>query len=63
MTAKECSAILHDAIRHREKMYTEPCTFIGPDGKKVHGTINANNDILYHAMKFALSCVEEKIEK
>lgn len=61
MTAAECASILRDEIRHREKMHTEPCIFIGQDREKTQGTVNVENDLLYHALKFALSCVEGKV--
>ncbi|MBE6926772.1 MAG: hypothetical protein E7461_08035 [Ruminococcaceae bacterium] len=63
MTAEECADILRKTISHREKMHNEPQIWVGPDGERRMGTINADADILYHAMKFALPCVEEKIGK
>ena len=64
MTAKECADILRNTIRHRERMHQQEVTFIGPNDEEIGtGKINPEADILYLAMKFALPCVEEKIQK
>lgn len=61
MTAAECAEMLRSFIRHRERMFQQDVTFVGPDGSETVGRINPDADELYHAIKFALSCVEEKI--
>ena len=64
MTAKECADILRSFIRHRERMHQEEVTFVGQNDEEIStGKIDPEADILYQATKFALSCVEEKIQK
>ena len=64
MTAEECAEILRSTIRHREHMHQKEVTLIGPNDEEVAtGKINPEADVLYQALKFALSCVEEKIQK
>lgn len=63
MDAKECADILRATIRHHERMHGEGVVFIGPDGAEEKVMVNPDNDILYHAMRFALSCVEKYIPK
>ena len=61
MNAERCAAILQATIRHHERMH-EKMLFVDSDG--VHeGRVNQENDILYHALKYALPLVEEKIPK
>lgn len=62
MDAKECADILQATIRHRERMHKEEMTLIGKNGEEeACGKINPDADILYQALKFALTCVEEKV--
>lgn len=64
MTAEECADILRASIRHRERMHKEEIIFVGPDESEYqYGKINSDSDDLYHAMKFALDCVEEECSK
>ena len=64
MDARECADILRAAIRHRGRMHEKEIEFIGKNGEvETRGKINPEADIFYRAMKFALSCVEEKISK
>lgn len=61
MTAEECVEILRSTIRHRERMHKE-VIFVDENGE-TPGHINPEADILYQALKFALTCVEGKISK
>ena len=61
MNAKECSDVLKDCIRNHERMHKE-IVFVDDNGEHP-GHLNKENDILYHAMKFALPLVEAAIPK
>ena len=64
MTAEECANILRSTILHRERMHQKEVTLIGPNDEEIAtGKITPEADILYQALKFALPCVEEKIQK
>lgn len=64
MTPKECAEILRSFIRHREKMHSKEIILVGKYGSEAgRGHIAKEDDILYHATKFALTCVEEKFLK
>ena len=64
MTVDECAEILRSFVRHRERMQQREVTLIGSNDEEIAtGKINPEADILYQAMKFALSCVQEKIQK
>lgn len=63
MTAEECANILRATIKHRERMHQQDMTFIGPEGAESVGRINLEADELYHAIQFALTCVEGNIQK
>lgn len=64
MTATECADILRATIRNRERLHEKEIDLIGAAGTvEAHGHISPESDILYQAMRFALSCVEEKIQK
>lgn len=64
MTSAQCADILHSFIRHRENMHKKETICIDSNGLEVsRGYINPEKDVLYQAMKFALQCVEEKVEK
>ena len=64
MTAEECAEILRSTILHREHMHQKEVTLIGSNDEEIAtGKINPEADILYQALKFALSCVEENIQK
>lgn len=61
MDAKECAGILQATIQHRERMHKEEMILLGKNGEEeARGKINPEADILYQALKFALTCVEEK---
>ena len=60
MTAAACAETIRSFLRHRERMSQREVTFINPDGSETVGRIDLDADELYHAMKFALTCVEEK---
>lgn len=59
MTTAECAEILRSAIQHRERMHKKVIFVVG--NVETPGRINPETDFLYHALKFALACVEEKI--
>lgn len=64
MTLEECAEILRSTIRHREHMHQKEVMLIGSNDEEIAtGKINPEADILYQAMKVALPCVEEKIQK
>lgn len=62
MTAKECADVLRSFLHHRKQMHGKEILLIEEDGSEAgRGRLTIEEDILYHAAKFALACVEEKI--
>ena len=58
MTYKECAWSLRKIIEHREKMHEKDFYEIAPDGDKLLGKINPENDLIYQTLLVALEGVE-----
>lgn len=64
MELKECADILRSFLHHRKQMHGKEIVLIEEDGSEAgRGHLTIEEDILYHAVKFALVCVEEKISQ
>lgn len=61
MTRDECIDILRAAIWHSEQLHEKEITFTDEDGKVIgRGRVEAMQDDMYQALKYALSCVENQ---
>lgn len=62
MTCKECAWALQKMIKHQEKMHKQDFYEMTPDGEKLLGKINPDNDLTYQTLLVALECVERALK-
>lgn len=62
MNYKECACSLRKILEHREKMYHQDFYEMTPDGEKLLGKINPENDMIYQTLLVALECVERSVD-
>lgn len=62
MTKEECVWSLRKLIEHQEKMHQQDFYEKTPDGDKLLGKINPDNDMTYQTLLAALACVERSNE-